>query len=116
VHDQRLIRAHQAVLDMIYYHRNTQMCWAAQAIFDISASEGKENLVGTVFHTQEERDHYFPYLMRFLGDLSEEDVEEDSSDLEDLTDLFAQTCPRLPSPQPDDLDDEEGSGGSSSEA
>ena len=89
---------------------------AAQAIFDISASEGKENLVGMVFHTQEERNHYFPYLMRFLGDLSKEDVEEDSSDLEDLTDLFAQTCPCLPSPQPDDLNDEEGSGGSSSEA
>jgi len=89
---------------------------AAQAIFNISASEGKENLVGMVFHTQEELDHYFPYLMTFLGNLAEEDVEEDSSDLKDLTDLFAQTCPHLPSPQPDDLDDEEGSGSSSSEA
>jgi len=91
------------------------MCWAAQAIFDISTSEGKESLVGTVFCTQEELDHHFPYHMTCLGNLAEEDMEEDTSDLEDLTDLFAQTCPHLPSPQPDDLDNEEESGDSSSE-
>jgi len=115
MHNQRLIQAHQAILYTIYYHHDTQMCQAAQVIFDISTLEGKESLVGMVFHTQEELNHYFSYLMACLGNLAEEDVEEDTSDLEDLTDLFAQTCPCLPSPQPDDLDDEEGSGSSSSE-
>ena len=86
---------------------------AAHALFDLAAVEGQENLVGTVFETQEDLDHYFPSIMMYLNDLSEEDVVSDNEELDIMSELLEQTCPRLrrasPSSQPDDLEDAEGS-------
>ena len=89
------------------------MCRAAHVLFDLAAVEGQENLVGTVFETQEDLDHYFPSIMKYLNDLSEEDVVSDNEELDIMSELLEQTCPCLhcasPSSQPDDLEDAEGS-------
>ena len=86
---------------------------AAHALFDLAAVEGQENLVGTVFETQEDLNHYFPSIMMYLNDLSEEDIISDNEELDIMSELLEQTCPRLrrasPSSQPDDLKDAEGS-------
>ncbi|EDQ98376.1 uncharacterized protein LACBIDRAFT_336013 [Laccaria bicolor S238N-H82] len=82
VFDQQHIRANQAIINSLMYRRDTNMHRAAQALFDLAAIEGKESLVGTIFQMQDDFDHYFPFIMSFLGDLS---APVDDSEDEDAT-------------------------------
>ena len=76
----------------------------AHTLFDLAVVEGQENLVGTVFKTQEDLNHYFPSIMKYLNNLSEEDIVSDNEELDVMSELLEQTCPRLrcasPSLQP----------------
>ena len=71
------------------------MCCAAHALFNLTAVEGQENLVGTVFETQEDLDHYFPSIMKYLNNLSEEDIISNNKELNTMFELLEQTCPCL---------------------
>ena len=85
---------------------------AAHALFNLAVVEGQENLVGTVFENQEDLDHYFPSIMKYLNDLSEEDIVSNNEELDITSELLEQTCPCLrcasPSSQPNNLKDAEG--------
>ncbi|EDR09206.1 uncharacterized protein LACBIDRAFT_326614 [Laccaria bicolor S238N-H82] len=59
---------------------NTQMHQAANAVFDLMVLDGKEGLIGMVFHNAEEHDHYLPYLLSLIGKLLEDDTPLDEED------------------------------------
>ncbi|EDR06726.1 uncharacterized protein LACBIDRAFT_299547 [Laccaria bicolor S238N-H82] len=115
VFDQQHICANQAIIDSLMYRRDTNMRRAAQALFDLAAIEGKESLVGTIFQTQDDFDHYFPFIMSFLGDLSapvddseDEDATKNSRDnLTEMAVLFEKICPGHPSAEDSDDDNED---------
>lgn len=93
--DQRLIRALNAICNTLHYHRNSQLRQAANAVFDLAITDGKESLVGTVFRNQEEFDDYFPHLMTLLEELPEHDVAAgEGYDLEDLAVLLERAFPQ----------------------
>ena len=112
MYDQQLIHAQNTILDSLCYHCDTNMHHAAHALFDLATVEGQENVVGKVFKPQEDLDHYFPSIMKYLNNLSKEDMVSNNEELNILSELLEQTCPCLRhasgSPQPDDLEDAEG--------
>lgn len=72
--DQHLIHMLNSILKTLCYHCNSQICQAANAVFDLAVMDRQENLVGMVFHNKEELEHYLPYFISLVGKLPEDNM------------------------------------------